>query len=161
MSHKTATHVALWVYTLLQLFLNLTASVKSLDATAPGNVAYVAAGVIALPAFFWVATLVCYGGTYWSRAEGFSNRALWVVYPFFAAGALQVASAVFAAIPFFEDPGSVRKAAVVYSRTVSTSGQMLVLALAVIYVLPLRAFPVTSFEMQTAPTPEARYRRVF
>lgn len=159
---KSATHAGLWIYMFVQMFLLISSAAKvlGLGARKPGNIAYAAAGVLALPAIFYLFTLIAYLVSYWAPGERYSNRLTWDVNTFFAMGFLQIVVAVFTTTGFFDDPESLRKDAAVQSAALSTSIVMYQLSLGLLYTLPLKGYPLATFSMRTAATPEDRFQRV-
>lgn len=158
---KSATHAGLWMYMLVQMFLLISSAAKVLGlGEQPGNIAYAAAGVIALPAIFYLFTLIAYIVAYWAPGERCSNRLKWDVNTFFVMGFLQLVVAAFTTTGFFVDADSVRKDAAVQSSTLTTSITMYMLSIGMIYSLPLKAYPLAAFRMRTAAAPEDRYQRV-
>lgn len=161
MSGKTATHAGLWLYMLVQCFLVISSAAKQLTLGKPGNLAYVAAGVVAIPAISYLYTLLAYIIGYWRPKERCSNRLRWDVHTFFFMGALQLLMITFASTGFFMDQESVRKDAVVHSTTLTTAIIMYMLSLDMIYALPLDAYPLAAFRMMTAAVPDQRYQQIF
>lgn len=158
---KDAAHAGLWIYMLVQMFLLVSSAVKVLGlGELPGNIAYAAAGVLALPVVAYLFALIAYIIAYWAPGERFSNRLKWDANTFFVMGFLQIVVATFTTTGFFVDPDSVRKDAAVQSSTLTTSITMYTLSIGMIYALPLNAYPLAAFRMRTAAAPEDRYQRV-